>query len=63
MTVSFTQFGAKDLTTLSNKTVVKNYCSSVSTAKVGGQNGVVLFKNLTLLSCIYVSLSRKIVNF
>ena len=37
MTASFTRFGGKDLTTQSDRAVIYNYCSSVSTAKQVGE--------------------------
>ena len=37
MTISFTRFDGKDLTTQSDRTVTNNYCLSVSTAKKVGK--------------------------
>ena len=55
MTVPFTRFGSKDLTTKSDTTVINNNCSSVST--VLKKRWWQLHRKLNLLSCLYVSLS------
>ena len=63
MTVSFTRFSGKNLTTQSDRTVINNYCSSVGTANQVGKKGVVApqkLKFVVLRICFLIKKSCQV---